>query len=79
MRMEASTVSPPQTTPRLPEPAAELRSLAGRRRSGLALPLPAAGEAHAAELRPETDPDEDLPARPPARPGGFGMVFFGPD
>ena len=77
--MEASTVSPPQTTPRLPEPAAELSRLAGRRRSGLALPLPAAGEAHAVELRPETDPDEDLPARPPARPGGFGMVFFGPD
>lgn len=31
------------------------------------------------ELRPETDPDEDLPARPPAHPGGFSMVFFGPD
>jgi len=83
LRMEASTVSLPQTRASLPEPAAELsgsvKSLAGTRRSGLALPPPVAGEARAGELRPETDPDEDLPARPPAYPGGFGVVFFGPD
>lgn len=45
----------------------------------LGLAPPVAGEARAVELRPETDPDEDLPARPPAHPGGFSMVFFGPD
>ena len=82
MRTEAPAVSPPQTRASLPEPAAELSgsgSLAGARRSGLALPLPVTGEAQAAELRPKTDPDEALPARPPAPPGGFSMVFFGPD